>query len=197
MVLQGVGLFWAVTHKTAFWLLVYFFSTEQVTRTHNRSYLWPTLWTKVVNIFVKVQFFSPTRHPCHKILAQKKFNLCKYLIISTVFYTPPSTTVYLQIATAKALKSTPYRWDTAARLVLMYSTTRGMIPHTPTSSVADPDPNTDPDLPDPHVFGPPGSGSTSQRYGSGSFYHHVKIVRKTLIPTILWLFFTFYLWKMM
>ncbi len=48
-------------------------------------------------------------------------------------------------------------------------------------SVADPDP------PDPRVFGPP--GSTSQRYGSGSgsFYHHAKIVqvRKTLIPTIL------------
>ena len=39
-------------------------------------------------------------------------------------------------------------------------------------SVADPDP------PEPHVFGPP---------GSGSFYHHAKIVRKTLIPTILWL----------
>ena len=45
-------------------------------------------------------------------------------------------------------------------------------------SVADPNP----DLPDPHVVGPPGSGSTSQRYGSGSgscsgsgygsFYHH-------------------------
>ncbi len=58
--------------------------------------------------------------------------------------------------------------------------------------VADPDP---PDPPDPHVFGPPGSGSTSQtqRYGSGSgsFYHHAKIVRKTLIPTIcdsFWLF---------
>jgi hypothetical protein len=46
------------------------------------------------------------------------------------------------------------------------------------SSVADPD---------PHVFGPPGSGSTSRRYGSGSgsVYHHAKIVRKTLIPTIL------------
>ncbi len=28
------------------------------------------------------------------------------------------------------------------------------------------DPNTDP--PDPPVYGPPGSGSTSQRYGSGS-----------------------------
>jgi hypothetical protein len=46
-----------------------------------------------------------------------------------------------------------------------------------------------PDPPDPHVFGPPGSGSgsTSQRYGSGSgsFYHLAKIVRKTLIPTIL------------
>ncbi len=45
-------------------------------------------------------------------------------------------------------------------------------------SVADPDP-------DPHDFGPLGSGSTSQRNGSGSFYHHAKIVRKTLIPTIL------------
>ncbi len=53
------------------------------------------------------------------------------------------------------------------------------------SSVADPDP--DPDPPDPHVVGPPGSGcgSTSQRYGSGSFFYHAKIVRKTLIPTIL------------
>jgi hypothetical protein len=30
-------------------------------------------------------------------------------------------------------------------------------------SVGDPDPQ------DPHVFGPPGSGSTRQRYGSGSF----------------------------
>jgi hypothetical protein len=49
--------------------------------------------------------------------------------------------------------------------------------HMDPTSVADPDP------PDPHVFGPPGSGSTSQRYGSGSgpFYHHAKIVRKTLI----------------
>jgi hypothetical protein len=54
-----------------------------------------------------------------------------------------------------------------------------------TTSVADPDP------PDPHVFGPPGFGYTCQRYGSGSgsgsgsFYYHAKIVRKTLIPTIL------------
>ncbi len=38
-------------------------------------------------------------------------------------------------------------------------------------SVADPDPNPDPDQ---RVFGLP---------GSGSFYHHAKIVRKTLIPT--------------
>jgi hypothetical protein len=44
------------------------------------------------------------------------------------------------------------------------------------SSFADPDQNPDPDLPDPHVFGPPGSGSISQRYGSGSFYHQAKIV---------------------
>jgi hypothetical protein len=51
-----------------------------------------------------------------------------------------------------------------------------------------PDPNPDP--PDSHVFGPPGSGSTCQRYGSGScsgsgsFYHYAKIIRKTLIPSI-------------
>jgi hypothetical protein len=34
--------------------------------------------------------------------------------------------------------------------------------------------------PDPYVFGPPGSesGSISQRYGSGSYYHQAKIVRK-------------------
>jgi hypothetical protein len=36
---------------------------------------------------------------------------------------------------------------------------------------------------DPEVFGPPGSGSLSTRYGSGyeSFYHQAKIVRKILI----------------
>ncbi len=67
-------------------------------------------------------------------------------------------------------------------------------------SVADPDPN-----PDPLVFGAPGSGSgsISQRYGSGSgsgsgsFYHQAKKVRKTLIPTALWLLFDFLSLKMM
>jgi hypothetical protein len=50
-----------------------------------------------------------------------------------------------------------------------------------------PDPNPDTDLPDPHYFRPPGSGSISQRYGSGSrsFHHQEKIVRKTLSPTVL------------
>jgi hypothetical protein len=35
--------------------------------------------------------------------------------------------------------------------------------------------------PDPYVFGPPGSGSISAMYrsGSGSFYHQAKKVRKT------------------
>ncbi len=49
------------------------------------------------------------------------------------------------------------------------------------SSVLDPDP------PDSHVFGHPGSGSTSQKYGSVSefFYHHAKIIRKSLIPSTL------------
>jgi hypothetical protein len=47
----------------------------------------------------------------------------------------------------------------------------------------------DPDPPDTHVSGPPRSRSISERYGSGSesrsFYHQAKIVRKTLIPTVL------------
>ncbi len=34
-----------------------------------------------------------------------------------------------------------------------------------------------------------GSGSDSQSYGSGSFYHQAKIVKKTLIPTVLWLLY--------
>jgi hypothetical protein len=38
-------------------------------------------------------------------------------------------------------------------------------------------------------FGPP--GSICQRYGSGSFYHQAKIVRKTLIPTVLHLLLDF------
>jgi hypothetical protein len=32
----------------------------------------------------------------------------------------------------------------------------------------------------------PGSGSVSTRYGSESFYHQASIVRKTLIPPVLW-----------
>ncbi len=56
------------------------------------------------------------------------------------------------------------------------------------NTVADPDPS------DPYVFGPPGSGSSSQRYGSGSrsFYHHTKIVKKSwfCLP-FLWLLFDF------
>ncbi len=56
----------------------------------------------------------------------------------------------------------------------------------------DPDPNPDP--PDQHVFGPPGSVSISQRYesGSGSFYYHAKIVRKTFFFVFLF-FFLFFL----
>jgi hypothetical protein len=53
----------------------------------------------------------------------------------------------------------------------------------------------DPDQSDPYVFEPPGSGSgsASQRYGSGSLYHQAKIVRKTFIPTVCYFFLTFYL----
>jgi hypothetical protein len=36
---------------------------------------------------------------------------------------------------------------------------------------------------DPDVFGP---------LGSGSFYHQAKLVRKTLIPTVLWLLYDFF-----
>ncbi len=40
-------------------------------------------------------------------------------------------------------------------------------------------------------FGPPGSGSVSTKYGSGSFYHQAEIIRKILIPTVLWLLYDF------
>ncbi len=44
------------------------------------------------------------------------------------------------------------------------------------------------------VFGPPGFGSVRQSYGSGSFHHQAKIVRKTWISTVdFCLFMTFYL----
>jgi hypothetical protein len=47
--------------------------------------------------------------------------------------------------------------------------------------------------PDQYFFGPPGFGSISARCwsGSGSFYHQAKIVRKTLITTVLWLLYDF------
>jgi hypothetical protein len=48
------------------------------------------------------------------------------------------------------------------------------------TSVADWDSNPS----DPYVFRPPGSGSVSQRYRSGSFYHEVKKISKTLIPAV-------------
>jgi hypothetical protein len=41
----------------------------------------------------------------------------------------------------------------------------------------------------PYVFGPPGSESFSQIFGSGSFCNQAKIVRKTLIPTVLFCYF--------
>jgi hypothetical protein len=58
---------------------------------------------------------------------------------------------------------------------------------------SDPDPHPDPDPWDPYVFGPPrsASGSNSQRYRSGFFYHQAKIVRKSLIPTVLLLLYDF------
>ncbi len=51
-------------------------------------------------------------------------------------------------------------------------------------------------VPEPHVFGPP--GSISQKYSVririplSSFYHQAKIVRKTLIPTALCLLLGWY-----
>jgi hypothetical protein len=41
------------------------------------------------------------------------------------------------------------------------------------TSVGEPDP-------DPHVFGPPGSGSVSQRFGSGSFPFLRKVLSSRL-----------------
>ncbi len=64
------------------------------------------------------------------------------------------------------------------------------ISHTCDCSVADRDPHS-------YVFEPPGSasGSVRNKYGSGSgsgsFYPQAKIVRKTLISSVLWLLYDF------
>jgi hypothetical protein len=53
---------------------------------------------------------------------------------------------------------------------------------------------------DPCIFGPPGSGFVIILYGSGSgsgYLHPQAKNKKTLISTILWLLFYFYLWKLM
>jgi hypothetical protein len=97
------------------------------------------------------------------------------------------------------ISSQPKLYKTVKRKIWMFKRICNIFSFTVSfiTSVADPDP------PDPHVFGPPGSGSISQRYGSesgfrsGLFCHHAKTVTKTLISINLWLFFTFYLWKMM
>jgi hypothetical protein len=54
------------------------------------------------------------------------------------------------------MKETPRRRITVTSSLYQIST-----------DVVDPDPEPDPDPQNPHVFGPPGSGSISQRYGSG------------------------------
>ncbi len=50
------------------------------------------------------------------------------------------------------------------------------------NSVWDPDPVPDPQ--DPHVFGPPGSGSISQMYGSGFGlpFSHKRVKRTEIMP---------------
>jgi hypothetical protein len=44
---------------------------------------------------------------------------------------------------------------------------------------------------EPKCFGPPGSGTVSRRYGTGSFHHQAKIVRKPFISTVLLLFYAY------
>jgi hypothetical protein len=75
-----------------------------------------------------------------------------------------------------------------------------ILDFTDNNPVVDPDLNPDP--PDPHVFGPPGSGSISQRYGSGSgyrsgsFYHFSwKNSKKNLDSYYFVTLFDFLSWK--
>ncbi len=75
------------------------------------------------------------------------------------------------------------RFQVPRRICILYLLVKYTDPQHCFQQNPDPDPNPDPS--DPYVFGPPGSGSVSQRYASGSFYHQAKIVRKTLIPTAL------------
>jgi hypothetical protein len=108
------------------------------------------------------------------------------------------TNLYIKLSGRRKEKETDQNWkqrpfsNQLRKQDLEDSNASGMK-DTDKTSVADP-------APDPQntcVFGPPGSGSISTRYGSGSFYNQAKIVRKTLIPAVLSFFMTFYLWKKM
>jgi hypothetical protein len=63
--------------------------------------------------------------------------------------------------------------------------------------VSVPDPDPDPDPPDPLVLCLPDTDSDPLVRGmdpdpdTGNFYHQAKIVKKTLIPTVLWLLLDF------
>jgi hypothetical protein len=64
------------------------------------------------------------------------------------------------------------RFAAPASLSLHLTQLHAQVSAFPHSSVPDPDP------PGPHVFGPPGSGSFSQRYGSGSGSYHPSIIKQ-------------------
>ncbi len=136
---------------------------------------------------------------------QKRATDQRFFFITLLYWTTNNAILVLALVPVllEFLFLFTYSFHTRTRVILPRAEKAILNKNTRSSgafncSVADPDP------PDPHVFGPPGSGSTSQRYGSGSgsgsgsfYHHHAKIVRKTWIPTILWLFLTFYIWKMM
>ncbi len=60
-----------------------------------------------------------------------------------------------------------------------HKTIRGLALHLVKTSVGDPNPQ------DPYIFEPPGSVSCKYGSGSRSFHHQAKIVRNTLISTVL------------
>jgi hypothetical protein len=149
-----------------------------------------SVFTLLATRFLHFSWISPTEGSAqfnninYRLTFQRRFS---YLVSGTAW------TARLYLLTPRILYSEAYR-QARAYTRAFFSTSRHRWP-----VFADPDP--DPDPSDPHVFGPPGSGSgsISQRYGSGSgsFYHQVKIVRKTLFPTALWLLFDFLSLKMM
>jgi hypothetical protein len=130
-------------------------------------------------------YFDSVRYNWSSAISAYRYVMLLILFsIGSVFYFGTASLGHSHIelgSTASSLTVRAHIKLTISLPIFLYLTAE-----TPLSSVADPKPW------DPYVLGPPGSISTM--YGSGSFYHQAKVLRKSLISYSFVIFYTtFYL----